>query len=60
MHVERGFAAEDTVVTVTAATAPQSVATGAGYSPPEDVLYLLADSMNALGSNNITGGDSSW
>ena len=57
LHVERGFAAEDTVVTVTAATAPQSVATGAGYSPPEDVLYLLADSMNALGSNNITGGD---
>jgi hypothetical protein len=57
LHVERGFRAEDTVVTVTATAAPQSVATGAGYSPVEDVLYLLADSMNTLGSNNITGGD---
>jgi len=57
LHVERGFGPEDTVVTVTAATAPQSVATGAGYSPAADVLYLLADSINTLGSNNITGGD---
>jgi hypothetical protein len=57
LHVERGFADDETVVTVTATTAPQSVATGAGYSPPEDVLYILADAINALGSNNITGGD---
>ena len=57
LHVERGFAADDTVVTVTAATAPASVATGSGYSPAEDVLYLLADSIANLGSNNITGGD---
>lgn len=57
LHVERGFKPEDTVVTVTATTAPHSVATGAGYSPVEDVLYLLADSMSTLGSNNITGGD---
>lgn len=57
LHVERGFNTDDTVVTVTATTAPMSVATGAGYSPVEDVLYLLADSIATLGSNNITGGD---
>jgi hypothetical protein len=27
------------------------------YSPASDVLYLLADAINMLGSNNITGGD---
>jgi len=57
LQVERGFGAEDTIVTVTATTAPYSVATGSGYSPVEDVLYLLADSIATLGSNNITGGD---
>ncbi|MGZ8267166.1 MAG: hypothetical protein ACXW20_06605 [Burkholderiales bacterium] len=57
LHVERGFDRRDTVVTVTATTAPHSVATGAGYSPVADVLYLLADSIANLGSNNITGGD---
>ena len=57
LHVERGFSPEETVVTVTATTAPHSVATGSGYSPAADVLYLLADSIDALGSNNITGGD---
>ncbi len=57
LHVERGFDTEETVVTVTATTSPHSVATGAGYSPVEDVLYLLADAMCTLGSNNITGGD---
>jgi hypothetical protein len=57
MHVERGFDAGDTVVTVTAAAGPMPVATGAGYSPPEDVLYLIADSIATLGSNNVTGGD---
>lgn len=57
LHEERGFAKDETVVTVTATTAPQSVATGAGYSPPQDVLYILADSISTLGSNNITGGE---
>jgi hypothetical protein len=57
LHVERGFAAEDTVVTVSGVTAPQSVVTAAGYGRTEDVLYLLADSITMLGSNNITGGD---
>ena len=57
LHVERGFNADDTVVTVSGVTAPQSVATAAGYGPAEDVMYLLADSITNLGSNNITGGD---
>jgi hypothetical protein len=57
LHVERGFRPGDTAVAVTATTAPNSVATGAGYSTAGDVLYLLADSINTLGSNNITGGD---
>ena len=57
LHVERGFKADDTVVTITATTAPMSIATGSGYSPAADVLYLLADSINTLGSNNLTGGD---
>jgi hypothetical protein len=57
LHVERGFAPGDTVVTMSGVTAPQSVATAAGYGPAEDVLYLLADAIATIGSNNITGGD---
>ncbi len=57
LHVERGFAAADTVVTITAVTAPQQIATAAGYGSAEDVLYLLADAIAVIGSNNITGGD---
>lgn len=57
LHVERGFRPEDTVVTLSAVTAPQQVATAAGYGSPEDVLYLLADAITPIGSNNITGGD---
>lgn len=57
LHVERGFEAGDSAVTITATTAPFSVATGSGYGTADDVLYLLADSMSTLGSNNITGGD---
>jgi hypothetical protein len=57
LHVERGFSANDTVVTVSGVAAPQSVATGAGYAPVEDVLYILADCISTLGSNNVSGGD---
>ena len=57
LQVERGFATDDSIVTVTAATAPSSVATGSGYCGKEDVLFLLADAIASLGSNNITGGD---
>ena len=57
LHVERGFAVDDTVVTVCGVTAPQSVGTGAGYAPVADVLYILADAIATLGSNNVSGGD---
>jgi hypothetical protein len=57
MHVEYGYAPDDDVVTVTAATAPATVGSGAGYSPAEDVLFVLADSISTLGSNNVSGGD---
>jgi hypothetical protein len=57
LHVERGFAPDDTVVTMCGATAPQQVATAAGYGTAEDVLYLIGDSIANIGSNNITGGD---
>ncbi|HYC46673.1 MAG TPA: hypothetical protein VED01_14465 [Burkholderiales bacterium] len=56
-HVESGFAAEDTVVTVTAAEAPHSIATGAGYRPAADVLYVIADAIAVLGSANVSGGE---
>jgi hypothetical protein len=57
LHVERGFAPEDTVVTVTAVESPRSVGTGAGYGTAEDVLEVLADSMRTIGSNTMNGGD---
>lgn len=57
MHVERGFAVDDSVVTVTATEAPHLIGTGAGYSPSDDVLYMLADTIRTLGSPNVTGGD---
>jgi hypothetical protein len=57
LNVERGFGAQDSTVTLTATTAPFSVATGSGYTTADDVLYVLADSIATLGSNNITGGD---
>ncbi len=57
LHTDFGFTAEDSVVTVTATEAPKLIGTGAGYSPADDVLYMLADSIAALGSSNVTGGD---
>ncbi len=57
MHVEFGFEANDDVVTVTAAQAPNTLGTGAGYSTPDDVLFVIADTISALGTNNVSGGD---
>lgn len=56
LHVTRGFAAQDTVVTVTAVDGPHSVATGALVNSPEQVLTNIADSIARLGSNNQYGG----
>lgn len=56
LHVERGFQAHETVVTVAGVEGPRLVGNGAGYSPAEDVLFILADSIASLGINN-NGGD---
>lgn len=56
-HVDRGFNAADSVVTVTATAGPHLIATGAGYGPAQDVLCVLADDIATLGSCNVTGGE---
>ena len=57
LHVDRGFQSDDTVVTVTATEGPHLCATGAGLSPAEDVLIVLADGIARLGGPGIGGGD---
>lgn len=57
LNVEHGHSPNDTVVTVTAVTAPSSIGTGSGYSASDDVLRVIADSIATLGSNNLSGGD---
>ncbi len=57
LQVERGFNADDTVVTIAAVEGPRLIGNGAGYGPAEDVLYVLADSIATLGSPQISGGD---
>lgn len=57
LHVSRGFAPDDTVVTVTAVDAPHATNTGALLNPPDQVLTILADSIARLGSNGVLGGD---
>ncbi len=56
LSIEYGFGPQDTTVTVTATAGPTTLGSGAGYSPVEDVLFVLADSIVALGSNNVSGG----
>ncbi len=55
LHVMRGFAAEESVVTVVAAEAPNQVANHAATAP-EGILATMADRMRALGSANMGGG----
>ncbi len=57
LHVEHGFAREETAVTVAAVEGPRLIGNGAGYGPAADVLYVLADSIATLGSPQISGGD---
>jgi len=57
LHVERGFRPDETVVTVCAVEGPRLVGTGSGYSPIEDVLYMIADSIATLGCNTISGAE---
>jgi hypothetical protein len=56
LNVEYGFGADETIVTVTAVTSPHTIGSGAGYSSADDVLFVLADSISALGSPNYVGG----
>jgi hypothetical protein len=57
LHVERGFRSDETVVTVCAVEGPRLVGTGSGYSPIDDVLYMLADSIATPGCNTISGAE---
>jgi hypothetical protein len=53
LHVERGFAPEQSAVTVFAAEGPRQVrATG----DPEAILYAIADAASTLGTNMSTSG----
>jgi hypothetical protein len=56
LNVEYGFGPDETIVTVTATTSPHTLGSGAGYSSADDVLFVLADSISALGSPNYVGG----
>src|SRR5258708_22164808 len=52
LHVERGFKADDSVVTVVNAEAPHSMTENVQTDPIE-IMRTFADSMATLGSNNI-------
>jgi hypothetical protein len=54
-HVEQGFAATDSTVTVMGAEAPRYVSSPAGANAPEVPLLRLADVMSTLASFGITG-----
>lgn len=56
MQVTRGFAENDTVVTVTAVDGPHSTATGALVNTADQVLTNIAETIARLGSNNQFGG----
>jgi len=53
LHVERGFAPDDSCVTVAAVEAPHHIATSAGHATPEQMLRILSDSLSTIGSNWI-------
>jgi hypothetical protein len=52
LHVERGFKAEDSVVTVLNAEAPQSMTENVQTEPIE-IMRTFADSMATYGGNNL-------
>ena len=53
-HVERGFDAADSTVTVVSAQGTQSLA--ASFLQPESILMMLANAMTAYGTNSYTKG----
>ncbi|MBI2908212.1 MAG: hypothetical protein HYX92_11240 [Chloroflexi bacterium] len=56
LHVERGFARDDSTVTVVAATATINVLTAPMRLTGPELLTLVARTMNGLGSNNFING----
>jgi hypothetical protein len=58
LHVDRGFDFEESCVTVFAGEAPHHIMTGGGYSSPDKILTVLADSMATVGNSTMqAGGD---
>lgn len=58
LHMDRGFEADESCVTVFAGEAPHHVMTGGGYSSPDKILTVLADSMATIGNSTMqAGGD---
>ena len=53
LHVERGFSAEQSTVTVFAGEAPRQIR---AVGHPEPILYAIADVASSLGSNMSTSG----
>lgn len=53
-HVEQGFSAGDSTVTLISAQGTQSVA--ASFLQPESLLMMLANAMSAYGTNSYTKG----
>ncbi|MQA83823.1 MAG: hypothetical protein GEV03_04085 [Streptosporangiales bacterium] len=55
LHVESGFAAEDSTVTVMGSEAPRYVSSVASPKCPEVTLLRIADTMSTLASFGMTG-----
>jgi hypothetical protein len=55
LHAERGFAAEDSAVTVFACEGPRQVRNGLSATP-EGILTTIADVMSSLGTSLTTSG----
>jgi hypothetical protein len=56
LHVSRGFAPEESVVTVSGVDGPHSVNTGALHNSSDQVLKIIADGVALLGNPNFLGG----
>ncbi|MFQ5852909.1 MAG: hypothetical protein ACE5JU_20305, partial [Candidatus Binatia bacterium] len=58
LHADRGFDLGQSCVTVFGGEAPHHIMTGGGYSSPDKILTVLADSMTTLGNSTMqAGGD---
>jgi hypothetical protein len=58
LHTDRGFDSAESCATVFAGEAPHHIMTGGGYSSPDKILTVLADSMATVGNSTMqAGGD---